>query len=39
MALPSLNFQAADPPVAPKRSTVLRKHGEKRVDDYYWLRR
>ncbi len=37
-ALTSLNIQAADPPVAPKHSTVLIKHGDKRVDDYYWLR-
>jgi oligopeptidase B len=34
----SLNLHAADPPVAPKRPTVLRKHGERRIDDYYWLR-
>jgi oligopeptidase B len=26
------------PPVAPRRSTVLRAHGDERVDDYYWLR-
>jgi oligopeptidase B len=37
-ALPSLNLQAADPPVAPTHPTVLSKHGEKRVDAYYWLR-
>ncbi|HSX79228.1 MAG TPA: S9 family peptidase [Candidatus Saccharimonadia bacterium] len=37
-ALTSLNLQAAGPPVAPKHPTVLSKHGEKRVDDYYWLR-
>src|SRR6266446_7316093 len=37
-ALTSLNIQAADPPVAPKHSTVLIKHGDKRVDDYHWLR-
>jgi len=34
----SLNIQAATPPVAPKHSTILSKHGDKRVDDYYWLR-
>jgi oligopeptidase B len=34
----SLNPQAATPPVAPKHSTILSKHGDKRVDDYYWLR-
>jgi len=34
----SLNTQAATPPVAPKHSTILSKHGDKRVDDYYWLR-
>src|SRR5574341_1270203 len=37
-ALASLNTQAADPPVAPKHPTLLSKHGEKRVDDYYCLR-
>src|SRR5262249_17704933 len=37
-ALPSLNLQAADPPIAPTHPTVLSKHGEKRVDGYYWLR-
>jgi len=37
-ALTSLNIQAADPPVAPKHSTVLIKHGDKRVDNYHWLR-
>jgi oligopeptidase B len=37
-ALTTLNLQAADPPVAPKHPTVLHKHAEKRVDDYYWLR-
>ncbi len=25
------------PPVAAKRDTVLEKHGDKRVDSYYWL--
>src|SRR5262245_32620190 len=25
-------------PVAPRRPTVLRAHGDERVDDYYWLR-
>jgi oligopeptidase B len=37
-ALTVLNLQAADPPVAPKHPIVLRKHADKRVDDYYWLR-
>jgi oligopeptidase B len=26
------------PPVASRRPTVLRAHGDERVDDYYWLR-
>jgi len=26
------------PPVAPRRAAVLQKHGDKRVDPYYWLR-
>jgi oligopeptidase B len=26
------------PPVAPRQPTVLRAHGDERVDDYYWLR-
>src|SRR6266446_6123161 len=34
----SLNPQDATPPVAPKHPTILSKHGDKRVDDYYWLR-
>jgi oligopeptidase B len=34
----SLNPQAATPPVAPKHPTILSKHGDTRVDDYYWLR-
>ena len=34
----SRNTQAATPPVAPKHSTILSKHGDKRVDDYAWLR-
>jgi oligopeptidase B len=25
------------PPVAPKKDTVLEKHGDKRVDPYFWL--
>src|SRR4030095_3244092 len=33
-----LNTQAATPPVAPKHPTILSKHGDKRVDDYHWLR-
>jgi oligopeptidase B len=34
----SLTPQAATPPVAPQRSAILSKHGDKRMDDYYWLR-
>ena len=26
------------PPVAPRRGAVLQKHGDKRVDPYFWLR-
>jgi oligopeptidase B len=26
------------PPVAPRRAAMLRKHGDKRVDPYFWLR-
>jgi oligopeptidase B len=26
------------PPQAPRRPTVLRRHGDERVDDWYWLR-
>ena len=36
--LTSLNTQAAVPPVAPRHPTSLSKHGDKRIDDYYWLR-
>src|SRR5687767_14417424 len=28
----------ASPPQAPRRPTVLRLHGDDRVDDWYWLR-
>src|SRR5262249_38958235 len=35
-ALPSLNTEAADPPVAPRHPTVLSEHGDRRIDDYYW---
>jgi oligopeptidase B len=35
----ALNPQAATPPVAPQHLTILSKHGDKRVDDYYWLHR
>jgi len=38
---PSLAAQAAEPlvpPVAEKRPKVLDKFGDKRVDDYFWLR-
>lgn len=34
----SLKTQAVTAPVAPKHPTILSKHGDKRVDDYYWLR-
>jgi oligopeptidase B len=34
----ALNTQAATPPVAAKHPTILSKHGDKRVDGYYWLR-
>src|SRR5262245_62164820 len=34
----ALNLKAAIPPVAPQHLTILSKHGDKRVDDYYWLR-
>jgi oligopeptidase B len=27
-----------EPPVAPRRPTVLRLHGDERVDDWFWLR-
>src|SRR5205807_5205418 len=26
------------PPMAPRRPTVLRAHGDERLDDWYWLR-
>ena len=26
------------PPAAPRRPTVLRHHGDERIDDWYWLR-
>jgi oligopeptidase B len=29
---------APEPPVAPRRPHVLEKHGDRRVDDWYWLR-
>ena len=29
---------APTPPSAPRRATVLRQHGDERVDDWYWLR-
>ncbi len=31
----SFDTQAATPPVAPMHPTVLSKHGDKRVDNYY----
>jgi oligopeptidase B len=30
--------QQITPPIAPKKPTVLEKHGHKRTDDYYWLK-
>src|SRR5262245_51032339 len=36
--LTSLDTQAAAPPVAPRHPITLSQHGDKRVDDYYWLR-
>src|SRR6266571_4258476 len=38
MSETSLDSQSATPPVAPQHSTILSKHVDKRVDDYYWLR-
>jgi oligopeptidase B len=38
MSESSLNTQDATPPVAPQHPTVLSKHGDKRADDYAWLR-
>src|SRR6266568_1331734 len=38
MSESSLNTQTTTPPVAPQHSTILSKHVDKRVDDYYWLR-
>ncbi len=29
---------SATPPVAPRRPTVLEAHGDRRVDDWFWLR-
>ena len=40
-ATPSLTAQAAEPleaPVAAKKPKVLTKFGDRRVDDYFWLR-
>ena len=31
-------MSAAEPPVAPRRPHRLEKHGDVRVDEYYWLR-
>ncbi|HEX2064471.1 MAG TPA: S9 family peptidase [Acidimicrobiales bacterium] len=30
--------EAAAPPVAPRRPTVLRAHGDERMDEWHWLR-
>jgi oligopeptidase B len=29
---------APKPPIAPRRKTVLEKHGDRRIDPYYWMR-
>jgi len=34
----ALNSRGATPPVALQHPTILSKHGDKRVDGYYWLR-
>ncbi len=38
MALSAGNTGLAAAPVAPRRPTVLRRHGDERIDDWYWLR-
>jgi oligopeptidase B len=35
---PSTDPRLATPPVASRRSEVLRAHGDERIDDYHWLR-
>jgi oligopeptidase B len=34
----SLNAAAPAPPIAPRIPKVIETHGDKRVDDYFWLR-
>jgi len=29
---------AAKPPIAPRRPKILEKHGDRRIDPYYWMR-
>ena len=36
--MPAEHVVTATPPVAPRRPTVLRAHGDERVDDWFWLR-
>src|SRR5207302_3778312 len=39
MSIPDRTPDApSDPPMAPRRPTVLRAHGDERLDDWYWLR-
>src|SRR5215510_533395 len=38
MSESSLNPHVTTPPVAPQHSTMLSKHGDERLDHYYWLR-
>jgi oligopeptidase B len=35
---PASRLAPPRPPTAPRRPTVLRHHGDERVDDWYWLR-
>lgn len=32
------NWKNINPPIAEKKAEILEKHGDKRQDDYYWLR-
>src|SRR4029453_3705680 len=36
--MPAEHVVTATPPLAPRRPTVLRAHGDERVDDWFWLR-
>jgi oligopeptidase B len=38
LGVDTLKAPSASPPQAPRRPTVLRLHGDERVDDWYWLR-